>query len=407
MTGSSVITEREAPAGHQRAGFAEDGIAFRDLVRSFAQREVAPRVQDYDRDEKLPPDLLDRMGQLGLMGGTIPVEWGGNGLDHRTHAMLIEELSRVCHILGTLMSMPSGLVGAAILKYGTEDQKNQWLRPLAEGKIFGAAGVTEPQSGSDVAGLETTYRKDGDSFVLNGRKAWISNLDIASFYVTLATRDRTLRHRGITAFIIPADTPGLSVHPYKNKLGFRPICTGDVVLDDVRLGPEHVLGDIDKGFFAAMTGVERGRLGVAARAVGVAQSCLDETVRYARERVVGGRAIAELQIVQSKVTDMVVGVESARALVEKAADALDAGRVARREVGIAKMYASDIAMRSATDAVQVHGAYGTSPEYPVSRYFRDAKVLQIVEGSNDLHRSLIGEMTLGLRSDAEARKDTT
>jgi alkylation response protein AidB-like acyl-CoA dehydrogenase len=407
MTGSSVITEREAPAGHPRAGSAEDGIAFRDLVRSFAQREVAPRVQDYDRDEKLPPDLLDRMGQLGLMGGTIPVEWGGNGLDHRTHAMLIEELSRVCHILGTLMSMPSGLVGAAILKYGTEDQKNQWLRPLAEGKIFGAAGVTEPQSGSDVAGLETTYRKDGDSFVLNGRKAWISNLDIASFYVTLATRDRTLRHRGITAFIIPADTPGLSVHPYKNKLGFRPICTGDVVLDDVRLGPEHVLGDIDRGFFAAMTGVERGRLGVAARAVGVAQSCLDETVRYARERVVGGRAIAELQIVQSKVTDMVVGVESARALVEKAADALDAGRVARREVGIAKMYASDVAMRSATDAVQVHGAYGTSPEYPVSRYFRDAKVLQIVEGSNDLHRSLIGEMTLGLRSDAEARKDTT
>jgi alkylation response protein AidB-like acyl-CoA dehydrogenase len=407
MTGSSVITEHKAPAGHQRAGLAEDGIAFRDLVRSFAQREVAPRVHDYDRDEKLPPDLLDRMGQLGLMGGTIPVEWGGNGLDHRTHAMLIEELSRVCHILGTLMSMPSGLVGAAILKYGTEDQKNQWLRPLAEGKIFGAAGVTEPQSGSDVAGLETTYRKDGDSFVLNGRKAWISNLDIASFYVTLATRDRTLRHRGITAFIIPANTPGLSVHPYKNKLGFRPICTGDVVLDDVRLGPEHVLGDIDKGFFAAMTGVERGRLGVAARAVGVAQSCLDETVRYARERVVGGRAIAELQIVQSKVTDMVVGVESARALVEKAADALDAGRVARREVGIAKMYASDIAMRSATDAVQVHGAYGTSPEYPVSRYFRDAKVLQIVEGSNDLHRSLIGEMTLGLRSDAEARKDTT
>jgi alkylation response protein AidB-like acyl-CoA dehydrogenase len=407
MTGSSVITEREAPSGHERAGLAEDGIAFRDLVRSFAQREVAPRVQAYDRDEKLPPDLLDRMGQLGLMGGTIPVEWGGNGLDHRTHAMLIEELSRVCHILGTLMSMPSGLVGAAILKYGTEDQKNQWLRPLAEGKIFGAAGVTEPQSGSDVAGLETTYRKDGDSFVLNGRKAWISNLDIASFYVTLATRDRTLRHRGITAFIIPANTPGLSVHPYKNKLGFRPICTGDVVLDDVRLGPEHVLGDIDKGFFAAMTGVERGRLGVAARAVGVAQSCLDETVRYARERVVGGRAIAELQIVQSKVTDMVVGVESARALVEKAADALDAGRVARREVGIAKMYASDIAMRSATDAVQVHGAYGTSPEYPVSRYFRDAKVLQIVEGSNDLHRSLIGEMTLGLRSDAEARKDTT
>ncbi|RYE43534.1 MAG: acyl-CoA dehydrogenase [Hyphomicrobiales bacterium] len=398
MTGSNV-----APPVDPLTAPSSEMTAFRELVRDFALREVAPRVQDYDNEEKLPRDLLVKMGELGLLGGTVPVEWGGNGFDHRTHAALIEELSRVCHILGTLMSMPSGLVGASILKYGTDQQKNQWLRPLAEGKIFGAAGITEPQSGSDVAGLETRYRRDGDDFVLNGRKAWISNLDIASFFVTLATRDRSLRHRGITAFIIPADTPGLKVLPYKNKLGFRPICTGDVVLDEVRLGPEHVLGEIDMGFFAAMTGVERGRLGVAARAVGVAQSCLDETVQYARQRVVGGRPIAELQIVQSKVTDMVVGVESARALVEKAADALDAGRVGRREVGIAKMYASDIAMRSATDAVQVHGAYGSSPDYPVSRYFRDAKVLQIVEGSNDLHRGLIGEMTLGLRSNAEAR----
>jgi alkylation response protein AidB-like acyl-CoA dehydrogenase len=372
-------------------------------VRTFASKEVAPRVQAYDLDERLPRDLLERMGSLGLTGGTVPRAWGGNELSNRTHAALIEELSRVCHILGTIMSMPSGLVGAAILQYGTDEQKRQWLTPLAEGTIFGAAGVTEPQSGSDVAGLETSYRREGDRFVLNGRKAWISNLDIASFYVTLATRDRSLRHRGITAFIIPADIPGLSVHPYRNKLGFRPICTGDVVLDEVVLGEEHVLGEIDRGFLAAMTGVERGRLGVAARAVGVAQACLDETVRYAQSRIIHGKSIGDFQIVQSKITDMVVGIESARALVEKAADALDAGRVARREVGIAKMYASDVAMRCATDAVQVHGAYGTSPDYAVSRYFRDAKVLQIVEGSNDLHRALIGEMTLGLRSDAESR----
>jgi alkylation response protein AidB-like acyl-CoA dehydrogenase len=377
--------------------------ALRELVQSFAQREVAPLVADYDREERLPRELLDRMGELGLLGGTIPEELGGAGLDHGTFADLIEEMSRVCHILGTIMSMPSGLVGGAIMRYGTDEQKERWLRPLAEGRMFGAAGVTEPQSGSDVAGLETTYRRDGEDFVLNGSKAWISNLDIASFFVTLATRDRSLRHKGITAFIIPADTPGLSVHPYKNKLGFRPICTGDVVLDDVRLGPEHVLGEIDQGFFAAMTGVERGRLGVAARATGVAQSCLDESVKYATERIVGGRAIAEHQIVQSKITDMVVGVTSARALVRDAAAALDAGRTARWEVGLAKMHASDVAMRSATDAVQIHGAYGASPEYPVSRYFRDAKILQIVEGSNDLHRALIGEMALGLRGNAEKR----
>jgi alkylation response protein AidB-like acyl-CoA dehydrogenase len=397
-----TITESAIIPNVTRLDKAEES-ALRDLVRLFVRDEIAPRVADYDREEKLPGDLLRRLGELGLTGGTVPAEWGGNGFDHRTHAMIIEEISRGCHILATIASMPSGLVGAGILKYGTDEQRERWLRPLALGQIFGAAGVTEPQSGSDVAGLETTYRRDGDHFVLNGRKAWISNLDIASFFVTLATRDRSLRHRGITAFIIPADTPGLSVHPYKNKLGFRPLCTGEVALDEVRLGPDAVLGDIDKGFFAAMTGVERGRLGVAARAVGVAQSCLDESVKYARQRVMGGKAIAGFQIVQSKITDMVVGVESARALVGAAADALDAGRVARREVGIAKMYASDVAMRSATDAIQIHGAYGTSPEFPVSRYFRDSKVLQIVEGSNDLHRAMIAEMALGLRSDAERR----
>lgn len=383
----------------------DDLGALRDVVRRFAESEIDPRVTEYDREERLPRDILDKMAGLGLMGGTVPEAWGGNGFDHRTHAALIEEISKSCQILGTIMSMPSGLVGAALLRFGTPEQKEHWLRPLAEGRIFGAAAVTEPQSGSDVAGIQTTYTRDGDTFVLNGAKAWISNLDIASFFVTLATRDRSLRHQGITAFIIPADTPGLSVAPYHNKLGFRPICTGEVLLRDVRLGEEHVLGDIDKGFFAAMTGVERGRLGVAARAVGVAQACLDATVAYAKERVVFGKPIAHLQIVQSKVTDMVVGVETARALVDRAADALDDGRVGRREVGMAKMYASDVAMRSATDAIQVHGAYGVSPEYKVERHFRDAKVLQIVEGSNDLHRSIIAEMALGLRSTGENRPE--
>ena len=398
----TTTADSTAPSATERVS-AEDARALRDVVRRFVADEVLPRVADYDREERLPEDLLARLGQLGLTGGTIPLEWGGNGFDHRTHSMVIEEMSRGCHLLATIASMPSGLVGAGILKYGTPEQKQRWLLPLATGEIFGAAGVTEPQSGSDVAGLQTSYRRDGDEFVLNGRKAWISNLDIASFFVTLATRDRSLRHRGITAFIIPADTPGLSVQPYKNKLGFRPLSTGDVVLDEVRLGPDAVLGDIDRGFFAAMTGVERGRLGVAARSVGVAQSCLDESVRYAKQRIIAGQAIANLQIVQSKITDMIVGVEAARALVNLAADALDAGKVARREVGMAKMYASDVAMRSATDAIQIHGAYGTSPDFPVSRHFRDAKVLQIVEGSNDLHRGMLAEMALGLRSEAENR----
>jgi alkylation response protein AidB-like acyl-CoA dehydrogenase len=370
------------------------------LAGDFARRRIAPRVADYDRREVMPRDLLAEMASLDFFGGVISPAWGGLGLDHVTFAALVEEISRVCQIMGTLVSMPSGLVGASIEAFGTPEQKERWLRPLAQGRIFGGAGVTEPQSGSDVAGLQTTYRRDGDGFVLNGRKAWISNLDIGSFFVSFATSDRALRHKGISAFLIPRDTPGLGLHPYHDKLGFRPICTGDMVFDELRLDADALLGAEGQGFAVAMTAVERGRLGVSARSVGLAQACLDESVQYAQDRRAFGKAIGEFQLVQGKITDMVVGVETARLLTREAARTLDAGKRARRLTAMAKMYASDVAMRSATDAMQIHGAYGVSPELPVGRYFRDAKVLQIVEGSNDLHRALIGEMVLGLRADS-------
>jgi alkylation response protein AidB-like acyl-CoA dehydrogenase len=378
----------------------EAGAQIVEMAGDFARREIAPRVAEYDREEKLPRDLLDKMAELGFFGGVVPVEMGGLGLDHRTFAALVEEVSRVCHIMGTLVSMPSGLVGSGIARFGTDEQKERWLRPLAEGTIFGGSAVTEPQSGSDVASMQTTYKKDGESFVLNGTKAWISNLDIAEFFLSFATLDRSMRHSGVTAFIIPRDTPGLGLHPYHDKLGFRPICTGEVVFDNLRLGPEALLGEEGHGFEVAMTAVERGRLGVAARSVGLAQACFDEAVSYAKERIAFGHPISEFQIVQSKVTDMDVGVHTARLLVNDAADALERGERARRLTSMAKMYASDVAFKSASDALQIHGAYGVSPEYPIGRLFRDAKVLQIVEGSNDLHRALIGEMALGLRADS-------
>ena len=342
------------------------------------------------------------MAALGLFGGVIPVELGGTGLDFVTFVALIEEISKTCQILGTLASMPSGLVGAGVERFGTQEQQDRWLRPLAQGEIFGAAAVTEPGSGSDVAALTTTYRRDGGDFVLNGAKAWISNLDIASFFITFASFDRSLRHRGITAFIIPRDTPGLILNPYKNKLGFRPLCTGEVVLDNVRLGPDALLGDEGGGFSVAMTAVERGRLGVAARSVGVAQACLEDSVAYARDRTAFGRTIAEFQLVQSKITDMAVGATTARLLSVACAEALGRGERARVLTSMAKMYASDVAARSASDAVLIHGAAGVSPEYRVGRMYRDAKVLQIVEGSNDLHRSLIGEIELGIRRNGES-----
>lgn len=380
----------------------EESALLREAVADFARREVAPRVAEYDREEHLPMDLLERMADLGFFGGVIPVEFGGLGLDYVSFAEIIEEMSRVCQIMGCLMSMPSGLTGAGIARYGSKGQKERWLAPLARGRIFGATAVTEPNSGSDVASMRTTYRREGGSYVITGQKAWISNLDIASFVLTFATSDRAKRQRGVTAFIIPRDTTGLELRPYKDKLGFRPLSTGDVILSDVRVDDDAIVGVEGEGFAVAMTAVERGRLGVAARAVGVAQACLDDTVEYARTRQAFGGAISRFQIVQSKVTDMKIGVTTARSLVRELAEALERGERARQLASMAKMYAADVAFRSASDAAQVFGANAASPEYRIGRLLRDAKILQIVEGSNDLHRALVAELELGLRSKGES-----
>jgi alkylation response protein AidB-like acyl-CoA dehydrogenase len=372
--------------------------ALRKLVRDFAEHEVAPVARECDLTEQVPRPLLERMAVLGFFGGLVPAEWGGLGLDHVTYAVLIEEMARVDHVVAVLMSMPSSLVGAGLRKYGTPEQKDRWLRPLAQGRLFGAGAVTEPGSGTDVAGLTTTYRRDADGFLINGTKAWISNLDLADFVVTFATRDRSAGRRGISAFVIPRDSPGLSFRPYREKLGFRAIPTGEVVLEDVRVPGDCLLGDEGQGFAVAMAAVESGRLAVASRAVGVAQSCLDDSLAYARQREVFGRAIAHYQLIQAKVTDMAVGVATARLLVHAAARLMDRGDRARVELSMAKLYASDVLQRAATDAVQIHGAYGTSGEYRVSRFYRDSKVFQLVEGTNEIHRILVGEYLLGIRT---------
>jgi alkylation response protein AidB-like acyl-CoA dehydrogenase len=377
----------------------DDDAALIELTADFAKREIDPHVAQYDQAETLPRDLLAKMADLGLFGGVVAKAYGGAGLSFRTYTRVIETLSQSCNAMGCLASMPSGLVGAAIARFGTVEQKHRWLTPLAQGEIFGAAGVTEPDTGTDVGAMRTTYRRDGDEFVLSGAKAWITNINIASFFVTFATHDRSLGRRGVTAFLLPAGAAGITVRPYTNKLGFRPLCTGDLVFDEVRVGSDALLGAEGDGFRVAMTAVEHGRLGVAARAVGVAQACLDETREYALHRETFGTMIANYQLVQSKITDMAVGVETARLLVGAAADDLQRGNRARRLTSMAKMHASDVAFRSAAEAVQVHGAAGISPDFKVGRLLRDAKVLQIVEGSNDIHRALIAELELGLRSE--------
>lgn len=372
--------------------------ALRDMVRDFAAKEVAPRVARANQDEQFPGDLLAKMSELGLFGGLVPEADGGMGLDHVTYSVVLEEMAKVDHIAAVYMSMPSSLAGAGLRQFGTPDQRQKWLLPLAQGLLFAAGAVTEPRSGSDVAGITTTYRRDGDEFVISGSKAWISNLDRADFIVTFATRDASLGRAGISAFIIPRDSAGLELRPYADKLGFRSICTGDVFLDDVRVPTDHLIGDEGQGFSVAMCSVESGRLAVASRAVGQADAALTDTIDYARERVVFGTAIAEFQLTKAKLADMAEGIVTARMLTRAAGALLDTGNRARAALSMAKQYASDVLQRVATEAVQIHGAAGTSPEHRVACIYRDAKVFQLVEGANEIHRLMVADYLLGNRS---------
>ncbi|GAC1324163.1 MAG: acyl-CoA dehydrogenase family protein [Mycobacteriales bacterium] len=370
----------------------------RATVREFGRREIAPHVATYDREELFPREIVRKTAELGWIGAVVPAEYGGAGLSWRSFAAVIEEVSRFDHIVGLAMSMPSGLVGGGILKYGTEEQKKRYIEPLVRGESFGGAGVTEPGSGTAVSSMITRYRKEGDEYVISGAKAWISMLDVADWFLTFATSDPALGRHGVTAFVVHRDSPGLTLAPYKNKLGFRPVSTGDLVLDEVRVPADRLVGGEGGGYRVAMAAVESGRLSVAARAVGLAQACLDASVRYARERRIADSEIGRYQLVQSMITDMVVGVEAARHFVTRLAESKDAGvDRPRRESSLAKMHATDVAMQAATHAVQIHGAYGVSDEYPVGRYFRDAKVFQIIEGNNQMHRGMLAEYALGYR----------
>jgi alkylation response protein AidB-like acyl-CoA dehydrogenase len=380
-------------------GWTEEQQEFRRVAREFAQREIAPYVADYDRDERFPAEIVRKAAALGFAGGIVPTEYGGAGLDYVTFAALIEEISRTCHAVACALTFPSGLVGSSLLRYGTEEQKQRYLAPLARAEIFAGAGVTEARSGTDVSDMDTTARRNGGDYVINGAKMWISFLGAASFFLTFAhvgVDERTGRKR-ICAFIVDKDAPGVSVHPLKNKFGFRPLETGELVLDDVRVPQDALVGEEGKGFEIAMNSVESGRLGVAARAVGLGQACCDVSIAYAKERRVFRQPIGKFQLVQEMISDMVCGTEAARLLTYRLAYLKDRGQRARDAASMAKMVASDNALQAATSAFQIHGAYGVSDEYPVARYLRDAKVFQIVEGNNQLPTALVAEAHLGMR----------
>ncbi len=359
------------------------------LARDFAEGEVAPGAARRDRDEEFPRDLLKRMGELGLLGLPFPEAYGGGGGDYVSYALAVEEVGRADASLGITYAAHVSIGTAPIHLFGDEAQKERWLTPCARGETLAAFGLTEPNAGSDAGGTQTTAVRRPDGWVLNGAKCFITNATVGGVAVVTA-RDRQSRgSRGISSFIVPKGTPGFSVGPRYDKLGLRSSDTAELLFSDCRVPEENLLGRPGDGFKQFLTALDGGRISIGALSVGIAQACLDASLRYARERVQFGQAISRFQAIQFKLADMAAEVELARLAVLRAAWLKDQGRPFTRESAIAKLAASETAMRAATQAVQIHGGYGYMKEYPVERYLRDAKLMEIGEGTSEIQRLVI------------------
>jgi len=378
----------------------EEQLQTREMVRKFAEKEIAPHVLEYNREGRFPMEIVEKMKGTGLIGGVIPPEYGGAGSDHVSWVISVEEISRVCSSLAVVVGGPSSLVGQGILKFGAEEQKQKYVATMARGESMGAAGITEPNTGTDVSGIQTTAVRDGDEYILNGSKMFITNADECDWAIVFATMDKSLKHKGITAFIVERGMPGFSSRSIEDKLAWQPINLGELVFEDCRVPKENLVGEEMRGFKIVMSCLDMGRIFVAARALGLAQACLDASVKYAKERTTFGQPIATYQLVQKMIADMSVGVEVGRLLLYQVARMCDRGaKRTTKYSSMTKLFNTDLAMKAATDAVQVHGAYGFISEYHVERYFREAKGLQIVEGTTQIHTILQAAYALGVRSD--------
>ena len=371
---------------------SEEHEMIRKMVRDFARNEVAPTAAERDEEERFDRALFDQMAELGLTGIPWPEEYGGIGSDYLAYVIAVEELSRVCASTGVTLSAHTSLAGWPIFKFGTEEQKQKFLRPMAEGKKIGAYGLTEPSSGSDAGGMRTTAKRDGDHYILNGSKIFITNGGIADIYVVFALTDPESKQRGTSAFIVESDTLGFSVGKKENKLGIRSSPTTEIIFEDCRVPVENVLGEEGQGFKIAMKTLDGGRNGIAAQAVGIAQGALDAAVEYAKERHQFGKPIAAQQGIGFKLADMATNVEAARLLTYQAAWLESEGLPYGKESAMSKLFAGDTAMKVTTEAVQVFGGYGYTKDYPVERYMRDAKITQIYEGTQEIQRLVISRM---------------
>jgi alkylation response protein AidB-like acyl-CoA dehydrogenase len=371
---------------------------FQRAVRQFAEEVIAPRAEEMDRREELPLDIVKQMGEMGLFGLPFPEEYGGQGADFLTFCLAVEELARVDSSMAITLEAGVGLGANPINAFGTEEQKRTWLAPMCRGEILGAFGLTEPGGGSDAGSTKTTARLDGAQWVIDGSKAFITNSGTPitrMVTVTAVTGASADGHKEISAIIVPTDTPGFDVGPSYRKVGWHASDTHGLSFTDCRVPEENLLGERGKGYAQFLQTLDDGRIAVAALGTGLAQGCLDASVRYAKERMAFGRPIGALQSLQFKIADMKVVVETARLATYRAAWLRDQGRPYKADAALAKLYASEIAVTCAREAVQIHGGYGYMEEFPVARFYRDSKVLEIGEGTSEIMRWIIAR-DLGL-----------
>lgn len=368
----------------------EDQLAVQTMAREFAQHEVLPKAAEIDREHRHPTELVKRMAELGFLGIAVPEQYGGAGFDHVSYALAMEEISRACASTGVIMSVNNSLVCDPIYRFGSEAQKQEWLTPLAAGKLLGCFALSEPEAGSDAAAQKTVAEKQGDgTWVINGTKNWITNGPVADVCVLFTMNDKAAGHKGITAFILPMKTKGVRTGPPDDKLGIRGSKSSQIYLDEVRLPADAVLGDVGRGFAVAMSTLDGGRIGIAAQALGIARAALEDALAYAQQRRTMGKPIIQHQAISFKLADMATEIDAARLLTLRAAWLKDSKLPYGKEAAMAKLYASDVANRAAREAIQIFGGNGYVTEFPVERHFRDAKITEIYEGTSEIQRLVI------------------
>ncbi|MER2008080.1 MAG: acyl-CoA dehydrogenase family protein [Psychrobacillus sp.] len=384
--------------------FSEEQVLLRKTVRQFVDNEIIPHIAEWEAKGAFDPIIWERLASLGLMGVCIPEKYGGSGMDYNSLAIVCEELERGDTAFRTAVSVHTGLNSMTILQWGTEEQKKKYLEPQAKGEKIGAFGLTEPGAGSDVAAMSTVAVADGDHYILNGQKTWISLCDAADHFIVFAYTDKAKKHHGISAFIVERSMPGFSSKAIKGKYGIKSGNTGEIFFENMKVPKENLLGEEGEGFKIAMSALDNGRFTVAAGAAGLSLACLEASVKYAKERETFGKEIGRHQLVQQMIAKMEAGLQMSRLLVYRVGELKNKGVRNTRETSLAKWQACDFANKAADDAVQIHGAYGYSDEYPVARYLRNSKAPVIYEGTREIHTVMQAEYVLGYREDKKLNK---